>query len=413
MKSLAEFDLLDSKTQQCPYEYYSLLRKEAPIFRMPKTGFHLITSYDLCNKVIRQPELFASGVTPMALRPGGMPQAILDVYENDGWMPLASCSTSDAPVHTRLRHVLAQLFTTEKIRELRPVIDGIVKELLDDIANQSQVAFVDQFAHPMPMIVIADLLGVPRVDLSTFRAWSDAIVEPFSMMISAEREVECAKLVVEMQHYFAELIELRRDKPENDLISQIVHMDMQGFEPFNMAELLTIVGIDLLASGNETTTSAISSGMLLLCQNPGIVEEVRKEPALLINLVEEVLRLESPAQGMFRRVTRETELDGIQLKEGDLLSLRFGAANRDEHQYENAESIDLHRKAPGKHLAFGIGKHHCIGSVLARQEILSAFDGLIIRFKNYSLDPAKPGPEYVPSFFGRSLKELWINWEKR
>ena len=413
MNSLDKYNLLDPGVQSRPYEYYSILREEAPVYQMPQTGFYLITTYDLCNEVIRQPDLFASGVSPMALRPGGIPQGVLEIYEKEGWMPLASCSTSDPPAHTRVHHVLAQLFTTAQVRKLKPTIDSIVKDLIDEIANDGQMTFVSQFSHPLPMIIIADLLGIPNDNLTIFKKWSDAIVEPYSMMISPEREVECTRLVVEMQHYFAELVETRRGSSKDDLISQIVNIDMADFQPFNMAELLTIVSIDLLASGNETTTSAISSGMLLLCQNPHIVEEIHRQPSLMINFTEEILRLESPAQGMFRHVTHDTELNGIKLNKGDLLSLRFGSANRDEKQFPQADSIDLHRLTPGKHMAFGVGRHHCIGAVLARQEIMSAFNGLIQRFKNFALDTSKARFEYVPSFFGRSLRELWITFEKR
>lgn len=243
MKPLTNYNLLDTEVQQCPYDYYSRLREEAPIYQMPQTGFYLITSFELCNEIIRQPDLYASGVSPMALHTGGNQQAVMDIYQNEGWIPVASCSTSDRPTHTRVRHVLAHLFTTEQVAKITPTIERIVNDLIDKISVDSEVAFVNQFSHPLPMIVIAKLLGIPHDDLSTFKDWSDAIVEPFSMMVSAEREIECAKLVVEMQHYFADLIEIRRESMEDDLISQIVNMDMAaaGFEPFNMAELITII----------------------------------------------------------------------------------------------------------------------------------------------------------------------------
>jgi cytochrome P450 len=169
---------------------------------------------------------------------------------------------------------------------------------------------------------------------------------------------------------------------------------------------LTILTIDLLASGNETTTAAIASGLLLLIRDPSPIEQIRREPALLRNLAEEILRLESPAQGMFRRVTRDTTLGGIKLREGELLSLRFGAANRDESQFPHAEVIDLRRPQPGKHLALGIGRHHCIGAQLARQELISSFRALLDRYEGFALTPGKPEPDYMPSFFGRNLHVL-------
>jgi len=413
MKSLADEDLMRPETQACPYGFYARLRPQAPLYRMPSTGFYLVTSFDLAREVIRQPDLFASGVSPMALKPGGVPQEVIDVYDKEGWMPTASCSTSDPPRHTWVRRLLDRLFTVGKVREMTPYMERIANELIDSFADRGHCEFVREFAHPLPMMIIADQIGVPREDLTRFKAWSDAIVEPFSMMISKEREIECARLVVEMQHYFAERIEERRREPRNDLLTIIAQAHHQDGSEIELRELLSIVTIDLLASGNETTTAALASGLKLLIDDPGPIGEIEREPALIETLAEEVLRLESPAQGMFRRVTADTVLAGVSLKTGDLLSLRFGAANRDETQFPQPDRIDLHRNQPGKHLAFGIGRHHCIGAPLARQELIVSFRALLRRLGNFRFTPGIDPPGYVPSFFGRNLRELRVSFDRR
>lgn len=405
---LAQWNLMEPAVQQCPYGFYRAARQQAPVYRMPQTGFYLVTSFELCRDVIRQPDVFASGVSPMALREGGVPQDIVDIYVNEGWVPLASCSTSDPPRHTRVRDFLEPLFTARRVREITPLIDRTARELLDALGSRTQIEFVHDFSHPLPMIVIAELIGVPSRDLARFKAWSDAIVEPFSMMVSHERELECARLVVEMQHYFAELLAERRREPRDDLLTALVRAADNPELAFDLQEQLTIITIDLLASGNETTTAAITSGMLLLIRDPAALAAVRRDRELLHNLAEEVLRLESPAQGMFRRVTRDTELGGVALREGDLLSIRFGAANRDEAQFPRADAIDLHRTQPGKHLALGMGRHHCIGAQLARQELVSAFGALLDRYASFELTPGAAEPGYTPSFFGRNVRELHV-----
>lgn len=406
--TLPQWNLMDPAVQQCPYGFYRASRQQAPVYRMPQTGFYLVTSFDLCREVIRQPDLFASGVSPMALREGGVPQDIVDIYVNEGWVPLASCSTSDPPRHTRVRDFLEPLFTARRVREITPLIDRTARELLDALGARTQIEFVHDFSHPLPMIVIAELIGVPSRDLTRFKAWSDAIVEPFSMMVSHERELECARLVVEMQHYFADLLAQRRREPRDDLLTALVRAADNPELAFDLQEQLTIITIDLLASGNETTTAAITSGMLLLIRDPAALAAVQRDRELLHNLAEEVLRLESPAQGMFRRVTRDTELGGVALREGDLLSIRFGAANRDEAQFPRADAIDLHRTQPGKHLALGMGRHHCIGAQLARQELVSAFGALLDRYAAFELTPGAAEPSYTPSFFGRNVRELHV-----
>lgn len=406
-------DLMDPAVQACPYEFYARLRDQAPLYRMPSTGFYLVTSYDLCREVIRQPDLFASGVSPMALKPGGVPEEVIALYQNEGWMPTASCSTSDPPRHTRVRDLLERLFTARKVRSMRPYMVQIANELIDAFEQRGSCEFVREYAHPFPMMIIADQIGVPRTDIERFKAWSDAIVEPFSMMIGREREIECARLVVEMQHYFARLIEQRLREPQDDLLTLVAQATDEDGAPLEMREKLSIITIDLLASGNETTTAALASGMKLLIGDPDALARLQQEPALIKTFAEEVLRLESPAQGMFRRVTADTTLGGIELKEGDLLSLRFGAANRDESQFPQADRIDLDRPHPGKHLALGIGRHTCIGAALARQEIIVSFEALLDRLQGFRLPADVPEPGYVPSFFGRNLRQLPIEFEAR
>ena len=404
---------MDPEVQQCPYGLYKTLRHHAPLHRMPSTGFHLVTSYQLAREVIRAPDQYLSGVSPMALSDDGIPQEIIDIYENEGWLPLASCSTSDPPQHTRVRGFLEKLFTAERVRTATPAIDAIAESLLDELAGRSKVEFIQDFAHPLPMMVIADLLGVPGADIAQFKTWSDAIVEPFSMMVTPERRIECARLVVEMQAYFADMVAERRKNPRDDLISEaIVHRDQDG-EAFTMQELMTIITIDLLASGNETTTAAIGSGLKLLIEDPDALNNVLAEPTLIPTLAEEILRLESPAQGMFRRCAHSGNLAGVTLEEGELLNIRFGSANRDEAQFSEPDRINLQRRKPGSHLAFGMGRHVCVGAALARQEIISAFKALTRRYDRFWLLPDRPEPVYQPSLFGRNLLSLHIGWSKR
>ena len=404
---------MDPAVQQCPYDLYRELRAVAPLYRMPSTGFHLVTSYQLAREVIRAPDQYLSSVSPMALADDGIPQEIIDIYEQGGWLPLASCSTSDPPQHTKVRGFLEKLFTAERVRAITPTIDAIAESLLDDLDGTSDVEFIRDFAHPLPMMVIADLLGVPRSDIAQFKLWSDAIVEPFSMMVTRERRIECARLVVEMQAYFAEMVDQRRRVPGEDLITEaLAYRDAAG-EAFSMQELMTILTIDLLASGNETTTAAIGSGMKLLIEDASALTQIVDDPGLIPTLAEEILRLESPAQGMFRRCAHAATLNGIDLQEGDLLNIRFGAANRDETHFEQPDRIDLHRAKPGSHLAFGMGRHVCVGAALARQEIISAFRAITARYDQFRLTPGSAAPAYQASLFGRNLLSLPISWSTR
>lgn len=403
-------NLMDPQVQSCPYSLYKRLRLNDPVYLMPETGFYLITSFEHCNEVIRQPDLFSSGVSPMALQPEGVPKEVIEVYETKGWLPKASCSTSDPPRHTWVRKLLSELFTVAKVKEMTPFIEQTATKLIDNFSSNGKCEFVKDFAHPLPMLVIANQIGVKPQDIKKFKEWSDAIVEPFSMMISREREIECANLVVEMQRYFSELISLRKVNPSNDLLSIIANAKDDKNEDLKMDEMLSIITIDLLASGNETTTAAISSGLLMLIDSPETFQKLKSNSQLVPNFVEEILRLESPAQGMFREVRKNTNLGGIDLKAGDILSLRFGSANRDEKRFSHPENIILDRKPSGGHLAFGVGRHHCIGAPLARQELISSFKVLIKKLSDIELIEIDKTIKYTPSFFGRNPEKINIKF---
>jgi|TARA_B110000305_G_scaffold85281_1_gene96068 cytochrome P450 len=404
-------DIMDPAVQGCPYGLYSRLRNEAPIYKIPDQDFYLVTSFDLCLEIMRQPELFASGVSPMSIKPGGVPDQVIQIYEQQGWLPTASCSTSDRPRHQWVRDLLKKLFTTARVRKMGPFIAATTQSLIDDFSEAGECEFIDAFAHPLPMIVIADQLGIPTDTITEFKRWSDAIVEPFSMMVTPEREIECAKLVVEMQHFFKREIDRKRGQGGSDLITICADaLDHEG-NPVAIDELLSIVTIDLLASGNETTTAAIASGMLKLVEQPALVSTLRADPRLIPAFAEEILRLEAPAQGMFRRVTNKTRLAGIDFDVGDILSLRFGAANRDDQVFPNADQIDLSRQALTQHLTFGRGRHFCIGASLAREELVISFRQLIETLDKFRLSDPDYKPHYMPSFFGRHLHALPIAFE--
>ncbi len=404
-------DLMDPAVQACPYSLYQRLRADAPIYRMPTTGFYLVTSFDLCREIIRLPDTFISGVSPLALKSDGMPEEVMAIYETQGWIPKASCSTSDPPRHTWVRALLAELFTTAKVRAMTPYIEQTAHGLIDDLPASGDCEFVQAFAHPLPMVIIAEQIGVSAGDLDTFKSWSDAIVELFSMMIDRERALECARLVVEMQHFFKQQIDERREHPRDDILTLLAHGKNENGDEIPMDELLSIVTIDILASGNETTTSAITSGVLKLIEQPEILQALQDKPSLIPNFVEEIVRLESPAQGMFREVTQDTSIGGVKLQKGDVLSLRFGAANRDEAAFHHADTIDLHRKKSGNHLAFGVGRHHCVGAPLARQELITSFQVLVSRLQRVALRNPEQVHKYTPSFFGRNLESLEIEFE--
>ncbi len=222
-------------------------------------------------------------------------------------------------------------------------ITKIANDLIDAFIDAGRCELVETFCGPLPMIVIADQLGVPRDDLALFNKWSDAFVAQLSRMASPDEELEAAKLIVQYQHYFAKKLEERKLDRRDDIISDIVHARLEGERPLDTAESLSIIQ-QLLVAGNETTTSAIAEGILLLIKHPDQLTKLQADPGLIPNLVEEVLRLSTPTANMWRVCKADTEVNGTKIPAGSMIQIRYSSADRDETVFEHAEAFDVTRK---------------------------------------------------------------------
>jgi cytochrome P450 len=259
----------------------------------------------------------------------------------------------------------------------------------------------------LPVKVIAQQLGVPETDLPKFKQWSDAFIARLSHLLTREQELECASRVVAFQHYFRDVIASRQNQPQDDLITDLVQARVAGERPLDMAELLNIIQ-QILVAGNETVTSAIAGGMLLLIQNPQQMQLLQNDLSQVENFVEEVLRMETPTAGMWRVVTQDTQLGETAIASGSLILVRFDAANRDPMKFQAGERLDVCRHNANSHLSFGHGIHFCLGAMLARKEMQIAYERLLFRLENVRL---AQDYEYVPNILMRGLKQLYINFE--
>lgn len=407
--------LLDPETLECPFPLYHTLHREAPVYRMPETGFYVVTRYDLVMAAARNFKVFGHDANQRANRPGGPNLEAERVFAEQGWPQVATMTQCDPPRYDRYRPLVDRAFTASRVRAMEDYIETIVQDLLDAFIDKGEVEFVQEFAVKLPIFVIADQLGVPRADLARFKRWSDASVEPIGLLITREREVECAREVVEFQHYFAAKLEEKRAKPTDDIISTLAtaeFVDDDGVtRPLNTAEFLSIVQ-QLLVAGNETTTNALGAGLVLLIERPDQIERLRREPFRLKTFVEEVLRLSSPVAGLFRRTTADTTLGDTFVPKGSMVLLRWAAANRDETVFDDADTLDVCRKNAGAHIAFGVGTHFCVGAMLARQELFQSFRAIIERMDSIRL---KPGHvlRHHPNLILRGLTALPITFHAR
>jgi cytochrome P450 len=255
---------------------------------------------------------------------------------------------------------------------------------------------------------------VPSEDREFFNGAATAMASLLRMKTPAPEEMlQQAEQNRQFEKYMIALVEKRRSDPKDDLCSALGAARLEEEDrPFNSAEIWSILA-QFLVAGHETTTSTFGFAMELLCKNSEIQDRIRGDEKLIRNFVEEALRLEAPVQGLPRLVTRDTELAGVALKQGETLMLRYGAGNRDERQYPNPDEIDLDRPHPGSHLSFGSGTHHCPGAPLSRQELNRGILALLDRMESFRLSPDHPAPKPEPSLILRNLPELWIEFDRR
>ena len=378
---MSDNPFLDPEFLKCPFPMFKQLREAAPVMHMEQMSMYLVTGYDQAREILLSPDRFSSQVNI----PSRYSETASKIVEQEGYGRGApALQNADQPVHTAHRNLVNEAFRPKRIRQMSGYVDTIVKELLDDLqASGGRADIVGDFAVPLPLIVIADQLGIPRDKYRTFKAWSDAWLEGLGAEISEERMIHNAKLVVDMQQYLAERIEERRSEPREDILSDLSQAEIDG-QAVTTKTIMAIVE-QLLVAGNETTTNGIAAGVFKLATDRDLHQHLMEKPELVKEFVEEVLRTEAPVQCLFRRAIADEEICGITIPAESVVMVHYGAANRDESRFDNADEFDLERPKKGAHLAFGSGIHHCIGSELARVEMASAFSAFTRRFSSIEL----------------------------
>jgi cytochrome P450 len=417
-----DVQVFDIDTLIDPYDAYQVLRDEAPVFHVPEMNLHFVTRYDLIREALKDTATYSSKFdafmnTTRLAGLAGLTDETRDklIALNDQMIDLPpTMLTLDEPDHTRYRSLVSQLFTASQIKRSEAQVQAVIDEVADGLVEQTDVDFMEAFAFPVPLRIIADRLGIPEADRPLFDDAATAAASALRMSpLSPEEMVRRAQLGVDLQKLLVGLIEARRSDPREDMITILATSKLEDEDRhLTHGEALSILN-QFLVAGHETTTSTFGWGMLLLCRNPDLQDELRGKPKLIKTFVEEALRIEAPVQGLPRVVTKDAELGGHPIKAGEFVMLRYGAANRDERQFENPDAVNVRRPKAGMQLAFGSGVHHCIGAPLARQELNLGFPALLDRMQNIRLNPDKPEPRAEPSFILRNLPYLHIQFDRR
>ncbi len=377
LQSGVAFNPLSADLRENPYPSYLRLRTKDPVHWSVLTKSWMLTRYADVMLVMRDARFAADRSK------GANAQQFVasDMGPYNRWLANSLLSL-DPPDHTRLRALATKAFTPRAVEQMRPRIAQIVDELLDAAQPRGRMDLIRDLAYPLPVIVIAEMLGVPAEDRPKFKAWSDAIGEGLEPILTPEQIKAADSAVLDLSDYFRQIIRERTHAPQDDLISALVQAH-EGSDKLNEDELYAMC-ILLLAAGNETTTNLIGNGMLALLRNPRQLDRLRREPALIDNAVEELLRYDSPVQMSGRVAMEDMTIGGRQIRKGDFVAVLFGAANRDPEQFEQPERLELGR-ANIRHLSFGQGMHYCLGAPLARVEGQIAITELLRRMPGLRL----------------------------
>ena len=384
-----------------PHACFRRLRAEDPLHWYMGGSFWCATRHADVQEISRKPRTFSSAHgTQLFEIPRRLAQEGLGVEE-----AAPSIIRMDPPAHNRHRKLAIGAFTPRMVAALEPRVRALARESVAAIRPGEVFDFVEQIAIPLPMFVIAELLGVPSSDYDDFRRWSDAMIEAGSSGPGPASMASAAELFVYMTAKAAE----RRRAPREDVLTKLALAELDG-ERLSDAEL-GIFCLTLLVAGNETTRNLISGGMQALLEHRAQWEKLCADPALLPGAVEEMLRFVTPIQNFVRRVQHDTELAGKKLRAGEYVALFYGSANRDEAVFgESADRFDVTRPNADRHLAFGFGEHLCLGASLARLEARVMFEELIARGPGFA--PAGPAPK-LRSTLVNGVVEMPVVFEER
>ena len=412
---ISTFNPFDPSTQQCPFPHYAQMREEAPVHPVPGLGVHLVTKHDLVMQVLRDPQTYSS-----MFGGAGMPLSSADREKfaevmAAGYPRVPTMLTADQPDHTRYRRLVARAFHPKVIAEMEPIIRQITVELIESWIDKGRIEFVKEFGVPLPVRVIAKALNVPDDRLADFKRWSDDSIAGIGTNITLEQRLQAEYGVNEFQHYFAEQIELRRTHPQDDILTNLLNASIDDDDPevtdkrqLDMPEMLSIIQ-QLLVAGNETTTKSLTEMVRLLAENPEEWAALKADPSRAEKVFEETLRLSTPTQGMWRILTKDAELGGVQLTKGQRIIIVFASANRDEALYDNPDEFHPMRDHLRENLAFGKGIHFCLGANLSRLEGKVAAEELSKRIDTITLSESNKY-QYFPSFMLRGLTDLDIEF---
>ncbi len=403
----ADFRPYDPSFAADPYPVYARLRERNPVFHSAEVGMTLFTRFEDIRSLLLDGRV---GRTSDHRKTA----AEIELQRRaEQWEKLPNYSRyvrvnmleTEGPDHARMRRLVSKALSPRRIRDLRERIQLLVDGLLNSLVPDGRMNFLDDLAVPLPVYMIAELLGWPLTERHRLRPWSAQIVRLYEKDHTAADEARAEAAATEFASMLAGVAEMRRSDPQDDLISALVTVRDEGDQLSADEQIATCML--LLNAGHEATVNAAGNGLLALLRHPEQLARLRADPALTATAIEEMIRYDAPLQLFHRIVLEDLEYGGVRLRKGDVVGLLYGSANRDPLAFDRAEEFDVGRQ-PNRHLGFGTGNHFCLGAPLARLELEILFSTLLQRLPGLRLDGDPP--QYRTGLVFRGLKELHVRW---
>jgi cytochrome P450 len=393
-----------------PFPLFEAARRDAPIFYMPEQGMWCVTRHADILDVLRDAETYSS--EEAHIMKVALPPEIVEKVGPDYVFPLQTVlAMSDPPRHTRVRKLIQPAFTPKALSRFEPAVEALVNGLIDDFVDAKRVELVEAFTRRVPALVMATIIGAPLERSRDFQRWVPSIFQLTGVAPMSEAEsIEAWNNVISLERFVRSFIAERRAQPTGDLTSDLIRATGDdGEAALTDQEILANI-IGFIGAGSDTTHVLLAHTLYLLLEHPEQFEQVKADPSLIPKAIEEALRFRSPAVSVKRTTTRETVLGGVQLPAGSDIWVHVASGNRDDSVFDEPARFDINRSDGGRHLAFGIWTHFCVGAPLARMESRIALQVLLERIPDIHLAPTQEALEYTNNMVIPDLQSLEVEW---
>ena len=391
-----------------PYIMYARMRRAEPVFFSPRTSAWVVSRYDDVLTILKDPKRFSISV--LQIGKNRYTPAVAELMRSRPFATVPKLLDIDPPIHTRLRNSVTKAMSASRMAGLEPRIRQFADRLIDQFAPDTHLDFMQRFARPFPILVIASLMNVPEEDLPRLHQWHNDATDLITTQPEASQQLLLAQSYVAMEQYIYDLVEQRRKAPQDDLASDLLTAVDAGQAPLSVLEAANLLFL-LFGAGFETSVKFLGNGLLVLLSDRAYWQAIREKQERIPALIEELLRFNPPSLATYRRANQEVELGGQTIPKGAMIEVLLASADHDEAVFPAAETFDPQRERTNRHLAFGYGIHFCLGAPLARLETRVALEQLSQRLPSLRLVPDQE-ISYTPDLLFHGVKQLLVEWDE-